>query len=295
MPASHARGKGGIGGAAVERVWSRTPNFGEVLPSWGFARQNGAMRPTAHLRFCLALSAASATGCAPDGVPFHLLSGPEFAEADRTISVFGLFKDGELTAETQTSLGPTPWSFLGGNGCDVAYAALAGKSPTLAKTVDGYAKNNGITDDLLAVFAPAAKGAMIMSVIVAGHVTVDDAGTETTPAPPPPSSPSPGHGGGHGHRGGGTMPSRSTRERSADRGAIELSASFYAVGAQRSVAIAETRYVGSSPEAAWKTFSTKLAAAMPGATCRGWSLDAHLDTNSLQRLLETNTASSREE
>jgi hypothetical protein len=249
------------------------------------------MRPTLHLSFFLALSAACNVGCASNDAPFHLRSGPEFAETDRTISVFGFFKDGELTAETKASLGPKPWSFLGGDGCDIAYAALVGESPRLAKTVDDYVKNNGITDDLLGVFGPAAEGAMIMSVIMAGHVTIDDAGTETAPAATPPSSPARGGGGGHGHRGGGAMPSHTGRERSVDHGAIELAASFYAIGAQRSVALAETRYVGPSAEAAWKTFSTKLAAAVPGATCRGWSLAAHLDPNRLQRLLEQSTAS----
>ena len=88
------------------------------------------------------------------------------------------------------------------------------------------------------------------------------------------------------------MPSPPGRSRAADRGAIELSASFYAVGAERSVAIAETRYFGPSTEAAWKAFSVKLAAAVPSATCRGWNVDARLDANRLQRLVEKSAASS---
>jgi hypothetical protein len=251
------------------------------------------MRPTVHILFCLALALhAACAGCASDGVPFQLRSGPEFAESNRNISVFGLFKEGSLTANADAALGPKPWSFLGGGRCEAAYGALVAANPSLAKTTDAYVRDNGITDDLLAVFAPAAEGAMIMSITMAGHVTIDDAGTETPPAAPP-SAPSPG-GGGHGHRGGGggpTMPSHASHARQDDRGAIELSASFYAVGAERSVAIAETRYVGPSTEAAWKAFSAKLAAAVPGTTCRGWNLEARVDANRLQRLVQKRTAS----
>jgi hypothetical protein len=255
------------------------------------------MRLTVQFLFCLPLSAACSAGCASDGVPFSLRSGPEFAESNGTISVFGLFKDGALTPNVATALGPKPWSFLGASGCEAAYgAALVGAHPSLAKTTDDYARNNGVTDDLLAVFGPAAEGELIMTVTMAGHVTIDDAGTETPPASQPQSSPSRGGGGGHGHRGGGgTTPSPPDRSHAVDRGAIELSASFYAVGAERSVTIAETRYLGPSTEAAWKAFSAKLAATVPSATCRGWNLDARVDANRLQRLVEKSTASSSPE
>jgi hypothetical protein len=254
------------------------------------------MRLTVHFLFCLPLCAACNAGCASDSVPF-LRSGPEFAESKGTISVFGLFKDGALIPNTDTALGPKPWSFLGGGRCEAAYgAALVGARPSLAKTTDDYARNNGVTDDLLAVFGPAAEGELILTVTMAGHVAIDDAGTETLPAAQPQSSPSRGGGGGHGHQGGGgTMPSLPGRSHEVDRGAIELSASFYAVGAERSVAIAETRYVGPSTEAAWKAFSAKLAAAVPKATCRGWNLNARVDANRLQRLVEKSTASSSPE
>jgi hypothetical protein len=255
------------------------------------------MRLTVQFLFCLPLCAVCNAGCASDGVPFSLRSGPEFAETNRTISVFGLFKDGALTPNADTALGPKPWSFLGASGCEAAYgAALVGAHPSLAKTTDDYARNNGVTDDLLAVFGPAAEGELIMTVTMAGHVTMDDAGTETPPAAPPQSSPSPGGGGGHGHRGGGggTMPSAPGRSH-VDRGAVELSASFYAVRAERSVAIAEARYLGPSTEADWKAFSAKLVAAVPSATCRGWNLDARVDANRLQRLVEKSPASSSPE
>ena len=225
------------------------------------------MRPAVHIFFGLTLCAFCDAGCASDGVPFELRSGPELAESNRTISIFGFFRDGALTVAAEPSLGPKPWSFLG-DACDVAYGpTLVRANPRLARTTDDYARSNGITDELLAVFAPAAEGAMIMSVSMSGQVTIDDAGAEPT-AGPPPSSP-PRGGGGRGHRGGGgTMPSGSSHRHAVDHEAIELSASFYAVGVERSVAIAETRYVGPSTEAAWKAFSTKLATALPGATCR---------------------------
>jgi hypothetical protein len=200
-----------------------------------------------------------------------------------------------MSAETNAALGPKPWAFLADGPCDAAYGpSLIGINAGLATTVDEYVKANGVTDDLLELFAPAARGEMIVFVAMAGHVIAadGDAGTQAPPATPPPTPR--GGGGGRGRHGGGSMPAHAGH-RAVDRGAVEWSASFYSVPLRRAVAIAETRYTGTNADSAWKAFSTKLAASLPGATCSGWNWDVAIDANRLRHMTEENASSSSRE
>ena len=74
----------------------------------------------------------------------------------------------------------------------------------------------------------------------------------------------------------------------ADRGGIELSASFFSVKLRRSVAIAEMRNGGHDVEAVWKGFSAKIATSLHGATCGGWKDDVGVDASRLRKMTEEN-------
>src|SRR4051812_15584214 len=96
-------------------------------------------------------------GCSGEEAHFEVRYAPEFTQRQISSSIFGLFKDGSMSGDAWGALSPKLSSWLGSRACDVAYdSGLVKKSRVLAYAVDDYVRNNGITDDLLAEFAPRA-------------------------------------------------------------------------------------------------------------------------------------------
>jgi hypothetical protein len=94
--------------------------------------------------------------------------------------------------------------------CEIAYGrAFLRTHRALADAVDDYARSNGVTDDLVAEFAPLAKGDTIMTFMMAGESLLrNDAGASA----PPPMSQQPARArGGRGRRGMSSGPAPAAR------------------------------------------------------------------------------------
>jgi hypothetical protein len=207
----------------------------------------------------------------------------DYVQGARTsVSVLGVYKDGRLNAEAWTELGPQLAISTGGSTCDVAYnEALLANNPSLTDAIDGYTRDNGVTDELLDQFAPSAKGDAILVVLVSGRPPSSDGGAPKSsgvPAPPQPA-------GGKVSRGPSRRGSYSQDEDrfAPRRPAFEMSASLFSVRQHRSVAQVEMKYTGASIDEAIKRFSERLAAALPGLSCAGWS-EAGADPEKIRQL-----------
>jgi hypothetical protein len=76
-----------------------------------------------------------------------------------SFSILGVFEDGRMSADAWDRLGPKLSRAFGKNACEVAYTAgLLSSKPRLAAAIDAYARDNGVTDDLLEQISPLAKG-----------------------------------------------------------------------------------------------------------------------------------------
>jgi hypothetical protein len=228
------------------------------------------------LLFCLA-----GTACNDEG--FTVQYAPDFQRQGTSVSVFGIFKDGRMSAEAWDAIGPRLTAPLKGNPCEVAYgASLLTGSPDLANAIDDYTRANGVTDDLLEQFATTAKGDTILLITVAGHPphAIGDGGAASA-ASAPVAARVPSMRGGR--RGRGAMPS-GPGEGLTDRSVFEVSASLYSVRQHRSVAALSMAYKGPSVDEALRKFADKMATEWPSATCSGWREDARPDGERIQKL-----------
>jgi len=104
-----------------------------------------------------------------------------------------------------------------------------------------------------------------------GKIASPDARPNDTSQPTPgnaPPVPRGGLGGGRGARGQGGHQGAPMRMATK---ALELTASLYSIRLQKPVARLTMSYTGTSAEEAVTTFGGRVAAMMPGSTCRGWS------------------------
>jgi hypothetical protein len=155
--------------------------------------------------------------------------------------------------------------------CDVAYGKrLVESNASAAREIDEEARENGVTDDLLARFAPRAKGEAILLLTVAGEVASrrDAGATQASIGASP--APSRGRGGRRGRSPSG-MPGGHSR---GERTSFEMSASLYSVQLGRAIAVVSMTYTGSSQTEAFDKFRGELAKIFPHATCVGWDWDA---------------------
>ncbi len=178
------------------------------------------------------------TGC--KDAAFATKYGPGFQRDGRTVSVFGVYKDGRMNGETWADLAPRFSAALGGAACESLHGGvLVAGDPTLADAVDDKARADGVTDGLLDLFAPAAPGDAILVVSMAGRLaTMRGLGVST--APPQASAPNQrGLGArGVGSAGGGISPVESGGPGLfASSEALEISARLFSVREHRTVAI----------------------------------------------------------
>jgi hypothetical protein len=222
-------------------------------------------------------------GCA-EGASFDTKLAPGFSAAHHTLSVFGVYKDGQMSSEAWATIGDrlTPW--LGQGACPVGYASVApANDGALVAAIDDYARAIGPTDELLAQLAPAAKGDLILTVTLAGR--------PPTPEKVAPLSSEGNSGGGAG--GGGGMggsrgrtgqPSGAERRSHApvDTNELDIVASLFSVSQGHSVAEVSMAYSGQTVDDALAKFAQRLSATFPGATCSGWDWTKPIDPNRIR-------------
>ena len=237
----------------------------------------------------LALLAASA--CASDA-KFATNFSPDFAAPHHAVSVFGVYKDGQMSTEAWTELEARIAPVLGARTCAAAYAggASAAGEP-LASEIAEYARANGPTDALLEKISPAAQGDLILVLTDSGKLPKPEKySVNDSQAGAPQSGASMGRGAGTGGRGlggRGGLSSPSPRPGSGEGDMLEMSALLYSVPKQKSVARIDMQYTGDSVDAALSKFATRLAQSLPTATCSGWTWNGKVDPDQIRRLGES--------
>jgi hypothetical protein len=228
--------------------------------------------------------------CADEEANFAVRYAPGFASNGNAISVFGVFRDGRMSPEAWDEVGPRFSAALHEHLCEVAIdAALRSSNAALYTAVDDAARDEGITDPLLDKFAPGAMGDSILVIIVAGHVrqAKDGGGGGSGAATAAPAMR--GGGGGRGRRSGSGSPRPSNGgvgHHGSENDVLQISASLFSRLKHESVALVSMSYKGASEAEALAKFSEKLAAAFPGATCRGWKPDMRPNQDDLRHLPE---------
>jgi hypothetical protein len=219
----------------------------------------------------VAWPAVAGLGCASEDAHFDVQTAPEFGGQPLSLSVFGVFRDGSMSADAWEQLGPKLSPSFGSPTCEVAYGKrLVESNASVAREIDDEARENGVSDELLARFAAQAKGEAILLLTVAGEVASKrDAGATGPSAGAPPPSPR-GRGGRRGRSPSG-MPGGRPR---VERTSFEMSASLYSVQLGRAIAVVSMTYGGSSQTEALEKFRGELAKIFPHATCVGWEWDA---------------------
>jgi hypothetical protein len=224
---------------------------------------------------CLAGSVA----CGEPG--FTVKYAPGYSPKARHVSVFGIKRDGLMNRGGWAALGPGLSPAFNGNACEVAYGdSMFNAVPDLATAVDDYVRGNGVSDDLLAELAPAAKGDTIMLLTIAGHPLLPpgDAGSMVHAANPPSSSSHARHRGGAG--------SENASKSKSNQDPFEISATFYSVAEHRSVAFIDFSSDGTRIDEAISEFRNKLEQEFPGSTCSGWDWTVQLDAANIRKLAE---------
>jgi hypothetical protein len=217
-------------------------------------------------------------GCGGDA-QFNARFAPGALPPRPTVSVFGVYTDGRMSAGAWEKVAPALTPALGGQPCEVLFSdRLATTEPKASAEIDRQTREEGVTPEILQQIAPRATGNFILLVDMYGKLPVR--GSE----PPgvrggmggPTGMPGGGMQGGGmrggGMRGGGMRgashdaqgPSRK------DDNALELSATLFAAETQEPVGRVSMRYTGASVDDALAKFAARLRAELPGATCVGW-------------------------
>jgi hypothetical protein len=227
-----------------------------------------------------------AAGCGHEAV-YATTFAPDFSPPHHVVSVLGVYKDGKMSSEAWDAIAARVSRSLGAASCEAAYTESA-MSPNHAlwSAVDEYTLANGPTDDLLAKLAPAARGDLILVVIVAGKlptpekIKIQDE-NQNRQAQRNMAPQGGGLGGGSGlSRNSGPMFRAHAPPAAVDR--LDLSASLFSVHKAASVALVALEYSGESVDEALAGFTAKLASALPGATCTGWNWEAKIDPEAVR-------------
>jgi hypothetical protein len=79
------------------------------------------------------------------------------AAKPESVSVFGIFRNGRISPEAWEDFGKALSTPFSEGLCEAAYdVVFADAYPELATVIDDYAKENGVSDELLEKFAPLA-------------------------------------------------------------------------------------------------------------------------------------------
>ena len=238
-----------------------------------------SMRPRQIVSIAFVVAAAS---CGSEEAQFTTRLASDFPQTSHAkLSVFGVFRDGRMNSEAWDEFGPKLTAALSATPCEVAYSSdLVSNDGPLSSAVDDYARANGVTDDLLAAFAPKAQGDSILLITLAGHPPrpLDDAG-----APRSAPAQQPMRGGGGRRSLGGASPAMDPRA-GTDRSEFDIAASVYSISKGHSIALVSMAYTGRSVDEAVSKFAKKLGDTLAGATCAGWKADVKVDDAAVRKL-----------
>jgi hypothetical protein len=242
-------------------------------PSGDVAR---ALRTRHAIAIGVCSAAALATpGCGDRQAQFQTLFASDYAPGRHTVSVLGVYKDGRLSSEAWEPIRARLTASLGASACATGYEGVLASQPALAGAIDDSARANGMGDELLTELAPAARGDLILVFTMSGRLpTTSPADSLGQPAPSM-SRNAP--------RSMGRIPA-SGPSRHVEHDALELSVELFSVAQRRSVGMVALRYSGASVDDAVAKLDAKLAPAMTGSTCAGWSWDATVNEKRIRDL-----------
>jgi hypothetical protein len=223
--------------------------------------------------------AASTTACIPK-VRWDTTAAADFVPSGHTVSVFGVYKDGQMSSEGWDVLRPRLEPVLGGHECPIAGGVAGGDEGPLLAVIADYARINGPTEDLLAQLAPAAEGDLILVLVEAGKLPPPDAKPSVVNA----SAPGPSSTGTKGSAGFSAF--APDKRSAAPHDVLQLSASLFSVSQGKSVALLDMQYSGESIAEAESTFSARVGRLLPAATCKGWNWRANVDPERIRKLAE---------
>jgi hypothetical protein len=212
---------------------------------------------------------------------------PGFSPPRHSVSVFGVYKDGQMSEEAWESLAPKLSAWLGVPACAGGYvdSATARTNRPLWSAVDDYTRSNGPTDDLLGELAPAAQGDLVMVVTVAGRVPEEEKSSVQNESSAPSMSGGGGMGGmGRGGGGRGAPMRHDKMSPAASKDALDLAALLYSRSEKKSVAEVSLEYTGHKLDDALAKFAAKLEESLPGATCAAWTWDGKVDADNVKKL-----------
>jgi hypothetical protein len=242
--------------------------------------------PRLALSLLLALAVTAPAAACSDYASVTARFAPDFPQGRHTVSVLGIFKDGQMSTDAWESIGAR-LSAPFGSTCTTGYAQLVATNQAASTAVDDYIRANGPGDEILEQLAPGASGDVVVVFTFAGHVSAKPAGTPDTGAMS--SSPPGGSMGMGGGKYRGTRPGGSTGRgmaRPANAAALEMSASFYSVAQKRSVGLVSLEYDGTSLDDAFQKFAAKISSSIPGSACAGWDFKTPVDEKKIRELTE---------
>ena len=234
-------------------------------------------------RICLALACALCGLACSSDIRYACRFASNFTPQNHTVSVLGVYKDGQMSSEAWGELGPRVSAALGGRMCEAAYGgASLSSDAALSSAIADFVRENGPTDGLLAQLAPAAQGDLIFVLIVAGKLPAHQ--TSLVPdAPAPPvgggRNMGPGRGGmSQSGRGSGSRPRR-------DESVLQLSASLFSVSQKQTVGVVDMEYSGESVDEAVAKFVQRLGQAVPSTTCSSWNWSGTVSPEPIRKLM----------
>jgi hypothetical protein len=216
--------------------------------------------------------------CSPT-VQWEAKVAPDFTPSGHAVSVFGVYKDGQMSSEAWSGLRPRLAPVLGRPDCAIALGDPLADEP-LFKAIEEYARTNGPTDDLLAQLASAAEGDLILVLVEAGGLPVQEEKTSVVNTPAG-SAPSP-----TGSKGTAGFAAFTPRKRPGgeDRSVLQLSASLFSIAQRRSVAFIDMQYSGDSIDEAETAFAARVGRLLPATVCKGWDWHHGVDPERIRKL-----------
>jgi hypothetical protein len=228
---------------------------------------------------CICAFATSASACIPK-VTWDVKSSVDFVPSGHAVSVFGVYKDGQMSPEAWDSLRPRLEPILGGRECPIAGGDGLAEDRTLFAAIDDYARTNGPTEDLLSQLAPAAQGDLILVLVEAGQLpAAEKVSVLNSSAPGPSAAASKG-------TGGFALYPADKRSNRGQRDLLQLTATLFSVAQGRSVALVDMQYAGDSVGEAEGEFVARLGRLLPAATCKGWDWGTRVDPERIRKLTD---------